>query len=378
MKFLDRLCACGGIKNLISVRDGKLQYRGHELGLPDDNIYNVYRTPDTIKAIKDSMIGLPVTNEHVDTEQAVPEDEIKGNVLTSELVPLENRTTESTVGIKNTVNPDSGLLAEVEAGKRQLSLGYHADTRPYKDGFEQYNIRPHHLAVVDCGRCGSMCSFTDKDKFNENDPNKTIKESVKMPTKRKPSFKDADENGEPTEVQPATLERIAEIAALLPKAVGKIPLEKLNEVMPVLEELIALAGDISTDEPLTEETTEETTEEKQPGMDEDPETEEEKKDKEEEKMFTDKAAFSDAVSKEVNKHMAIIEKARGFLPETYSFTDKTPNRIMRDAIATQSNAKFADSELPTAFKMLQKSNRYKNFADSVADDPFNKIADKEI
>ncbi|MDR0453477.1 MAG: DUF2213 domain-containing protein [Deferribacteraceae bacterium] len=368
LKFTDKLCLCGGVKNLISVRDGKLQYRGYELGVPDNNVYNVYRRPETIKALENAMSGLPITNGHIDIEQPVPKECKKGEVLTSELVPLADENKQSTVGIKNTVRLEAELMAEVSAGKRQLSLGYYADTRPYKDGYEQYAIRPHHLAVVDCGRCGVSCSFMDKS-------NKTIKETKTI----KKSFRDLGEGGE---MPVATLERIAEIAVLLPKAVGKVPLEKLNEVMPLLEELISLAGDIEPDITPTQpedvagdgsnsDTSQEGAAKDNPGDNGTPPEDEKKK-------FGDSTKFTDAVNKAVSNHLSVVEKARGFLPESYGFASKTPNQIMRDAIATQSKAKFTDAELPTAFKMLQKSNKYQNFADAASNDPFAKLAEKEI
>jgi len=49
----------------------------------------------------------------------------------------------------------------------------------------------------------------------------------------------------------------------------------------------------------------------------------------------------------------------------YDFSDKSANRVMADALSTQSTDKFEDSELPVAFKLLRKPNTdYSQFGDS--------------
>ena len=47
------------------------------------------------------------------------------------------------------------MLDTLNAGKKELSLGYDARLIPSdKYDFEQRDIVPHHLAVVEAGRCG--------------------------------------------------------------------------------------------------------------------------------------------------------------------------------------------------------------------------------
>ena len=46
----------------------------------------------------------------------------------------------------------------------------------------------------------------------------------------------------------------------------------------------------------------------------------EKQEKKKKKEFTD-MAFGDAVGKAVTKHLKVVERAREFLPATYSFTE---------------------------------------------------------
>ena len=79
------------------------------------------------------------------------------------------------------------------------------------------------------------------------------------------------------------------------------------------------------------------------------------------------ARFQDAVTKatteQVATTLAIIDRAKLFLPDDYKFADKSGNQIMRDALATQhAGVRFEDAELPVAFKMLRQPET-KPFAD---------------
>ncbi len=54
-------------------------------------------------------------------------------------------------------------MLETLERKKQLSLGYSADIVPHSEyDFEQIDINPHHLAVVENGRCGPLCCFLDR------------------------------------------------------------------------------------------------------------------------------------------------------------------------------------------------------------------------
>jgi len=99
--------------------------------------------------------------------------------------------------------------------------------------------------------------------------------------------------------------------------------------------------------------------------------EEAEEDKPKEK-FADSKAFKDAVASavkgEVKRYAEVVTKARNFLDADYDFSDKSANRVMRDALSTQSTDKFEDSELPVAFKLLRKPNTdYSHFGDTKAD-----------
>jgi len=80
----------------------------------------------------------------------------------------------------------------------------------------------------------------------------------------------------------------------------------------------------------------------------------------------------------VSEKLNTIEKAKGFLPETYNFVDSSTSEIMKAAVEKEHGKSFEDSEIPIAFKMLKKqSSQYKSFGDD-ANDAWDKIKTKEL
>lgn len=296
-------------KTAVSVRDGVLEYLGHELGLePPDKTFRIYRSPAQIATVAPLMAGLPLTNDHVDIGQPVPQS--VGKVISAAVIDFTEGEA-SHLAIKNTLEVQSDFLATL-TDKRELSLGYEArliDDDKYD--FRQVDIRPHHLAVVDAGRCGSGCRFLDRSP-NNGDNTMTLDELIKV------------------------VEAMAAEVAELKKALAP------------------------AEDPAPEAGTDNATEE-----------EEVKKEEEEAKKVKDSAAlearFADAVAKataeQVASTLAIIDRARQFLPADYKFADKTGAQVMRDAIATQHpDARFDDAELSVAFKLLRQPET-KPFAD---------------
>lgn len=288
-------------KTAVSVRDGVLEYLGHELGLePPDKTFRIYRSPAQIATVAPLMAGIPLTNDHVDIGQPVPQS--VGKVISAAVIDFTEGEA-SHLAIKNTLEVQSDFLATL-TDKRELSLGYEARLiEDDKYDFRQVDIRPHHLAVVDAGRCGSGCRFLDRSP-NNGDNTMTLDELIKV------------------------VEAMAAEVAELKKALAP------------------------AEDPAPEAGTDNATEE-----------EEVKKEEEEAKKVKDSAAlearFADAVAKataeQVASTLAIIDRARQFLPTDYKFADKSGNQIMRDAIATQHpDARFDDAELSVAFKLLRQ------------------------
>lgn len=387
--FRDTLIYDGKEKTAVSVRDGVLEYLGAEIGYePADKVFKVYRSPATIANAAQLMRGIPVTNDHVDLSR--PVDESKGEVLTSRMIDLDMPVEKARIGVLNTLRIDGDLQAYLDAGKRELSLGYNAALipAPMESDFdlEQIEILPHHLAVVNAGRCGSVCSFIDHSKTEgSTDMTKKTDKDKKLHK----AF--TDEGGAPS------LTEIVAIAQSLPEALKTLPADKLMEVMPMLQEIVAMSGATAPAETTgdedpaakTEETTDEGGEEKplsQAVTDskafKDAVAAAAKKVK-----ITDSKEFADAVAAEtkkqtaaaIAKHVAVMDKARQFLPEDFKYEGKTTAQVMKEAVATEhGKQEFSDSELEVAFKMLKvKPSSYKNFGDAKTG-KFTALADKEL
>lgn len=371
-QFADRAVFDATEKTAISVRDGVLEYLGAELGMePAEKVFTIYRSPATIANAAMRMAGIPLTDEHVDLD--TPPPMTGGSVDMAEMIDAADPRTFTTIAVKNRLKVSDTLMPMIDSGKRELSLGYTAELVPHSEyDFEQRNIQPHHLAAVQHGRCGGMCSFLDrKPEPREGNPMKYHKAFT-------------DENGE------VNLQQIVEIAAALPEAIKTVPIEKINEVMPALKELIEMskAVGMAAEETPPEEMTDEekaaaeakAAEDAQKAADEEAAAKAAGEEGEKPK-FTDAAVakmVQKATDEAIKQHAEVIEKARQFVDESYSFVGKNSAQVMRDALATETSEKFSDSELATAFKLLKKSGAdYRNFGDKSAS-AFDNLKDKEL
>jgi hypothetical protein len=342
-------------RTALSIRDGVLEYLGIELGLdPPDKVFTVYRSPATIANAAYKMPGIPLTNEHVSIEVMAPNT--GSSVTVSEVIDQIDEATNTRLAVKNTLVVNDSMTALL-ADKKQMSLGYMADLIEHsKWDYEQVNIIPHHLAAVPSGRCGPLCSFLDR---------KSITEGIGEMKKGKINKFFLDEEGA------VNLEQIVEIAMALPDAIKKVPVDKLGELIPAMQEIISYSKEQGVEIPAeeTEEKPEGDMEEKPVGDMEEKPVEDEDMEEEDKKKFTD-ADFRKALAKEkksfadeaVKRFGGVVTKARAFVGENYSFEDKSINQVMRDCLATQSTEKFADNELAVAFKLLRKAGSdYSNF-----------------
>ena len=362
LKFIDVATYDGSLRTAVSVRDGVLEYLGSEIGQePPDKIFTVYRSPATIASLVSQMPGIPVIGEHIEpgTEPA----NIPSRVESASFIDAFDESTNSTLAIQNKLFLDDAMLAEIEGGKHELSLGYEGRLIPHdKWDFEQRDLVPTHLATVDSGRCGSGCRFIDRK------PNPEANRPMKKLHK---AFCDADGS--------LSLSQIVELAAGLPEAIKNVPADKLAELLPALQEIMAAATEAGVETPAAEAVVEElpvmTDEDADKLMDEsaeaaggEPVKVTDSARKVLRKKFADKLAL--AISGAVKVHASVIDKARTILPETYSFADKSTAQLMRDALAVEHGSqKFSDSELSVAFKLLKKSGgEYQTFGDSKADE----------
>ena len=350
LSFQDRLSFDSLKKTVISVRDGILEYLGAEIGHePKDKVFKIFRSPATIANAASAMSGIPVTDDHVALDQP-PSDSI-GNVDSSEIIDLIDDDTGTRIGVKNGVNlNDSKSIDE----KHELSLGYTADLVE-SDGagydFEQKNIIPHHLAIVEAGRCGPACRFIDKQKGE----------------KMHKVF--LDEEGK------LNLQSVVEITKSLPEVLKQVPVENLPEVMEAIKEIMAMAEPEKTPEADPAEPAEEV-----PATDAEKGAAE-KKEEDDKTPMKDSAEFKDTVSAMIKTHTEAIEKAHDFVDEAFVFAGKSTDEIMRAALESEYGKQvFTDAELPVAFKLLKKqATNLTNFGDSkgVAD-KIAEIGEKEL
>jgi len=319
-------------KTLISCRDGIQEYLGNEIGLEGDNLlYRVYRSPETIKSF--DLVGVPITDGHIDK----PPYMSLGSVVKSEVVNAKDDKLQKTIEIKNQVDICKELQIVIDGGKNELSLGYAAKITDVRDDkeldydFTQTGIIPNHLAVVDKGRCGDACKFKDGVK------NMDIK-----------TYSDAKQ-------------ALIAILSLLPQ----LDAEEAEN----MKAKMAKAGEKEeTDMEIEARKKKEAEKKKKEDM------EAEGKETEAQKDVAIK------IKKAIADHVSVIAKATdlGCLDEKYVFADKTAIQIMADCVKTQNDAKFSDSELPIAFKMLKKiTNPHANFGDGKIGEQ-TIIEDKEI
>lgn len=423
--FVDKTIWDGGSKSAISVRDGVLEYLGAEIGADEPNkIYKVYRSPATISNAAAKMVGIPLTEDHVDLSSSPAG---VGVVKSSEMIDFFEDGTDSALAIKNTVDLKQEILDTLSNGKRELSLGYTANLVPHsKYDYEQRDVEPHHLAIVDAGRCGHGCSFLDNGRA-------IILHKLFC-----------DEDGK------LNLSKIAEITMALPDAIKAMPIDKLAKIMPKLQEIVEMskskevkdasmcgncehadgcsakmkrciehveeqgkskssataickmsAKDQYKKEGNMPEKEKDLKKKEDEVKDQDPKEEdgkevkdqdEEKEDKEDKKdeekkqeakdakiNICDTKEFKDAVASAIKAHGAVISKAVNFVDEGYDFSSKTTDEIMSDAVSTQYDIKdMAPEEIKVAFKLLKKESNYKNFGDQNTDDVWSKLSKKEL
>ncbi len=377
--FSDRVMI-GADKTVFSVRDGVYEYLGLECGVePAHQIFTVYRSPQSVRKAALLMNGIPVTDGHVSTDY--PPSEVLATVEGAEVVPFEDESVDSTIVVKNKFATSDDVLQLIQSGKNELSLGFKAKlTKHDVYDFEQSEFEPHHLAILDRGRCGTACRFIDRkpDKENLNMP--------KLEKLQKILLSFIDQDGE------MTLQQLMEMVAALPEAIRSVPMEELQKLAPALKEIIevAQAAGVEIVEPVEEkpeETTDQESTEEEKDKQEGKDTEEEVDGKDKEPSDDEKLAmadgkilFSDAQVKQLFvDHSAVVERARQFVDEAFDFTGKTTLQIQRAVLDKFTDQKFTDAEVATAFKLLKPGqSMYNDFADKEASDKLDEISEKEL
>lgn len=190
MKFTDR-AQIGGMKvtqdgylvgQLRCAKTGLQSYLGSELGLPTNDVISVYR-PESEVFSRESLASYankPISDDHPiemitsDNWSQYGKGDIGSDVVRDgEFVSVSYKIM------------DGDTIAKVKAGKAEVSMGYMAEI-DFTDGVTpdgepyqaiQKNIRINHLAIVDRGRAGSECGFTDAQNWGTSPITKVLGDS---------------------------------------------------------------------------------------------------------------------------------------------------------------------------------------------------------
>lgn len=329
---------------VISIRDGVIEYLGAEIGQePSSKIFTVYRSPEEVKRIADKIVGIPITDGHIEPHGEVSENIKQGEVKTFSFIDAEENKLNSTLAVQHDVNLSENMLQFIQDQKPEASLGYTGQLVPHDEyDFEQVGLSPHHLAVVPSGRCGEICKFKDekvKDFLNEDGTLnlKAFVEAVKSVMEK------ADD------------EQKAEISGSFGDMFGASEKEEMTDM----------------DKKETEMKDEDDSDEKEM-KDEDAEKDDNFKDEasigvDAVKAFRDSDEFKKVIEDEANARTEVISKAAPFLDASYAFAGKPTCQIMKDTLEAEfKDEKFSKEEVPVAFKMLEvKENaELKNFGDN--------------
>ena len=142
---------------------GAAEVGGIERGFKASDTVKVYRPADEVFAADSvaSFLAKPVTNDH--PAEAVTADNWKQHARGVNMGALR----DGDYLAFDLVIMDAALIADVDAGKRELSNGYSctldwaAGTTPDGQAYDaiQRNIFGNHIAVVDKGRAGPECQI---------------------------------------------------------------------------------------------------------------------------------------------------------------------------------------------------------------------------
>lgn len=148
------------------ARVGVLLYGRGEIPVQPnaDGIIRIVRDSDEVfhpNAIL-SFAGKPATDEHPPAK--VSPDNWKQYSIGTVLNPHQGngRTENNELLYADLLIQDRQAINDVLAGKREVSAGYDAEYEQVKPGEgRQHNIIGNHVALVERGRCGPICSIGD-------------------------------------------------------------------------------------------------------------------------------------------------------------------------------------------------------------------------
>lgn len=166
------------VASVRAARTGIQEYAGSEVGKPDMKIVRVYRPADEVfsKDAMASFTSIPVTVDHPPV--AVTADTWREHAVgnTGEDIARDGEFIRVPLIVK-----DASAIRQIEAGKRELSMGYTTELKWDAGTFNgmaydavQTSLRGNHLAIVGRARGGDKLRIGD----SSMDPLKIVRDGV--------------------------------------------------------------------------------------------------------------------------------------------------------------------------------------------------------
>lgn len=169
-------------------RTGVLIYGPNEVPVRSgaDGTVKIYREPEAVFDATHlaSIQGKAVVNDHPPDD--VRPDNWKRYTVGTILNPRRGEDSQSDLLIADLIIMDPAAIADIRAGKREVSMGYDADYEEVSPGVgRQLNLLANHVALVEAGRCGPRCAIKDANTFSiEGDDMKTRDNAVSAKARR--------------------------------------------------------------------------------------------------------------------------------------------------------------------------------------------------
>ena len=152
------------------ARTGEMLYAAREIPdiAPLNGLVTLVRDADVLFAESTivSFAGKPVTNDH--PPDFVSPQNFKDHTVGIVLEPRRGEGEDADFLIADLLIMDAKAIADVQAGKREVSCGYDCMREQIRPGFgRQTGVLGNHVALVAKGRAGPTCSINDGDNMTK-------------------------------------------------------------------------------------------------------------------------------------------------------------------------------------------------------------------